>query len=111
MPIYEYQCGTCKAVFQFLVMNRDDEEGMKCPRCSEPKPRRLMSRVAFHVSERARLDAYDPRSSKSESFYRDTRNIGLDAKKKAQQMGVDLGGGFEEKLERLRSDPGSVLKD
>jgi len=26
-------------------------------------------------------------------------------------MGVDLGTGFEDKLDKLRSDPGSVIKD
>jgi putative FmdB family regulatory protein len=111
MPIYEYQCVSCKAVFQILVMKKDDEKGLRCPDCGRPRPARLISRVAYHVSERARLDAYDPRSSKGDSFYRDTRNIGLDAKKRAQKMGVDLGHGFEEKLEKLRTDPGSVLKD
>lgn len=67
--------------------------------------------MAYHLSERSRLEAYDPRAPKPDSFYRDSRNIGLDARKRAQRMGVDLGGGFEEKLERLRTDPGSVLKD
>ena len=88
-----------------------EEENLKCPQCGKPGPTRLMSRVAFHVSDRARLDAYDPGAPKSDSFYMDTRNIGLEAKKRAQRMGVDLGHGFEEKLERLRTDPGSVLKD
>lgn len=111
MPIYEYQCGSCKTVFQRLVMKSEEEKGLKCPACGKPRPGRLISRVAYHVSERARLEAYDPGKSKEDSFYRDSRNIGLAAKKRAQQMGVDLGRGFEEKLERLRTDPGSVLKD
>jgi putative FmdB family regulatory protein len=111
MPIYEYQCASCGDVFQLLLMKRGEEKGLRCPRCGKPRPMRLISRVAFHLSERARLEAYDPRTCRSDSFYRDTRNIGLDAKKKAQRMGVDLGSGFEEKLEKLRTDPGSVLKD
>jgi putative FmdB family regulatory protein len=111
MPIYEYRCSGCRAFFQQLILKTEEEKGVKCPECGRPAPAKLISRVAFHVSERARLSAYDPKASKEDSFYRDTRNIGLDAKKRAQQMGVDLGHGFEEKLEKLRTDPGSVLKE
>ena len=70
---------------------------------------RLISRVAYHASEADRLAAYDPSAPQSDSFYKDTRNIGLQAKKRAQQMGVDLGSGFETKLDKLRRDPGSVF--
>ena len=111
MPIYEYRCKSCKTIFQQIILKMDEEKALKCPKCGVKGPRRLISRVAYHVSERSRLDAYDPKVPKSHSFYRDSRNIGLDAKKRARRMGVDLGRGFEEKLERLRTDPGSVLKD
>jgi putative FmdB family regulatory protein len=68
MPIYEYECRSCDAQFQSLIMKNEEEESLACPKC-------------------------------------------LNAKKKAEQMGVDLGTGFEEKLEKLRTDPGSVIKD
>lgn len=111
MPIYEYQCTSCGAVFQRLIFKTEEEADLKCPKCGrEEGHRRLISRVVYHVSERARLAAYDPKA-KGDSFYKDTRNIGLEAKKRAQRMGVDLGHGFEEKLEKLRTDPGSVLKE
>jgi putative FmdB family regulatory protein len=86
MPIYEYECRSCDAQFQSLIMKNEEEESLACPKCR-------------------------PSASKNDSFYRDSRNIGLNAKKKAEQMGVDLGTGFEEKLEKLRTDPGSVIKD
>jgi putative FmdB family regulatory protein len=111
MPIYEYECGSCRASFQRLILKNGEESALACPKCGAARPRRLISRVAYHVSERSRLESYDPKASKGGSFYRDSRNIGLDAKKRAQRMGVDLGSGFEEKLEKLRTDPGSVVKD
>jgi putative FmdB family regulatory protein len=111
MPIYEYECRSCQAAFQRLVMGKEEERGVRCPRCGGSRPKRIISRVAYHVSEQARLDSFNPRALKSDAFYRDTRNIGLHAKKRAQQMGVDLGSGFEERLEKLRSDPGSVIRD
>ncbi len=111
MPIYEYHCTGCDSQFQSLVMNRGEEKNLVCPGCGGAELKRLISRVAYHVSESDRLAAYDPESRHDDSFYRDTRNIGLHAKKRAQEMGVDLGSGFEAKLDKLRTDPGSVLKD
>jgi hypothetical protein len=92
-------------------MKVGEEKGLTCPRCNVPRPRRLLSRVAYHASERDRLASYDPSARKGDDFFRDTRNIGLDAKKRAQQMGIDLGKGFEERLEKLRTDPGSVIRE
>ena len=111
MPIYEYQCRSCDVQFQSLIMKSEEEERLVCPSCRGRRLKKLISRVAYHVSEQDRLDAYDPSAAKDDAFYRDSRNIGLHAKKRAKQMGVDLGGGFEEKLEKLRTDPGSVIRD
>lgn len=111
MPIYEYQCRACGAQFQSLVMNRQEETLLVCPECEGRALKKLISRVVYHVSEQDRLEAFDPSAPKEDAFYKDTRNIGLHAKKRAQQMGVELGSGFEEKLEKLRTDPGSVIKD
>jgi putative FmdB family regulatory protein len=111
MPIYEYQCSDCAWQFQKLVMGRGEEENLLCPKCDGQNLKRLISRVAYHVSENDRLAAYNPMSRHSDSFYKDTRNIGLSAKKRAKEMGVDLGSSFEAKLEKLRTDPGSVIKD
>jgi putative FmdB family regulatory protein len=111
MPIYEYRCPSCGEEFQSLVMKKAEENTLLCPKCGGRKKRRLISRVAYHVSEQDRLNAFRPRDAKEDAFFKDSRNIGLAAKKRAQQLGVDLGAGFEEKLEKLRSDPGSVIKD
>lgn len=111
MPIYEYECRACDAQFQSLIMKNEEEEGLACPKCHGKRLKKLISRVVYHVSEQDRLDAYDPSASQNDSFFKDSRNIGLSAKKRARQMGVDLGSGFEEKLEKVRTDPGSVIKD
>ena len=111
MPIYEYQCRACGEQFQSLVMSQGDLEVLRCPECGRQDFKKLVSRVAYHVSEQDRLDSYNPNAAKSDSFYRDSRNIGLHAKKRAREMGEDLGSEFETKLEKLRTDPGSVLKD
>lgn len=109
MPIYEYRCRSCEEEFQTLIMKNEEEESLTCPACGGRDISRLISRVAYHVSESDRLTHFDPHSRQSDSFYKDTRNIGLQAKKRAQQMGVDLGPSFEAKVEKLRTDPGSVF--
>jgi len=111
MPIYEFECLSCKHRFQSLVMKEIEEKRLLCPKCGKGKKRRLISRVAYHVSEQDRLAGFNPGEAKDDAFFKDSRNIGLAAKKRAQKMGVDLGTGFEEKLEKLRSDPGSVIRD
>lgn len=109
MPIYEYACLLCGKEFQELVLNRGEEKNLACPFCHGKELKKLVSRVAYHVSELDRLSTFNPNESKNDSFFKDTRNIGLQAKKRAQQMGVDLGSGFEAKLDRLRTDPGKVF--
>jgi len=111
MPIYEYECRFCGGIFQSLIMKREDERELRCPECGGREAKRLISRVHHHCSEQDRLASYDPRTAREESFFKDSRNIGLAAKKRAQHMGVELGQGFEEKLEKLRTDPGSVIRD
>ncbi len=111
MPIYEYQCLICEREFQRLILKRGDEEAALCPECGSGDLKKLVSRVAYHASESGRLDAFDPGARQDDSFFKDSRNIGLSAKKRARELGVDLGAGFEAKLDKLRTDPGSVLKD
>lgn len=111
MPLYEYECIKCGKIIQNLILRMEEETNLKCPGCGSSRLKRLISRVAYHVSESDRLASYDPNARQSESFYRDSRNIGLNAQKRARQMGADLGTAFEEKLEKLRTDPSSVIKD
>jgi putative FmdB family regulatory protein len=111
MPIFEYECNHCRSRVQILVMKQEEERSLVCPACKGSELKKLISRVAYHVSETDRLASYDPKKSQGDSFYSDSRNIGLHARKRAQQMGVDLGSDFEAKLDKLRTDPGSVLKD
>ncbi len=43
MPIYEFECEDCKAVFERLMMAGDDPVGIKCPQCNGQNINKLMS--------------------------------------------------------------------
>jgi len=90
-------------------MKTEEAESMVCPDCGKTELRKLVSKVAYHQSEMDRIDSYDPSARQSDTFMKDTRNIGLHAKKRARQMGVDLGSSFDAKVEKLRTNPGSVV--
>ena len=68
-----------------------------------------MSSFAVVAAESSRLAEFDTSKPRDESFYRDSRNVGLWAKKRAQQMGVDLGPQFEATVEKARS--GKLIKE
>jgi hypothetical protein len=55
------------------------------------------------------LSNFDPLKPKGDEFYKDTRNIGLWAKKKMRESGIDLGSKMDEIVERGRT--GKILED
>ncbi len=109
MPIYEYECQNCLRQFQCLVMKTEEETFLVCPDCGDTRLKRLLSCVVYQQSEKDRIESYDPSAKQSAGFMKDSRNIGLHAKKRARQMGVDLGSSFDAKVEKLRTNPGAAL--
>jgi putative FmdB family regulatory protein len=111
MPIYEYKCSSCKHVTSILVQKISAPHDLKCEACGSTKLVKIISKVNYHGSQGDRLSSYDPKSRKSDSFYKDSRNIGLEAERMFKKAGVEPTDDFKAKLEKVRSDPGSVLKD
>jgi putative FmdB family regulatory protein len=110
MPIYEYHCQKCdKDQSLLLLSQRDVGIRPRCKYCGARRLTRLPSRFSYHQGEAARLSDFDTRAPRDESFYRDSRNVGLWAKKRAKELGVDLGSQFEETVEKARS--GKILDD
>lgn len=111
MPIYEYKCLACGAVKDLLVQGFKDPEGLACETCGSADLKRIISRTNYHQSHSARLDSYNPKAGNSESFLKDSRNIGLHAEHMLRQSGVKPTEEFQNKIEKLRTDPSRVLKD
>lgn len=109
MPIYEYRCEDCGRVSSQLVLKAAEETSPACRDCASPHTRRVMSRFAYHRSEASRLAEFDTGVSRGPDYYKDSRNVGLWAKKRAQDMGVDLGSQFEETVEKART--GKILDE
>jgi putative FmdB family regulatory protein len=110
MPIYEYHCQACGKDQSLLFLSQREAATRPCCKyCGVRRLTRLLSRFAYHQTETARLNDFDTNTTRDESFYRDSRNAGLWAKKRAKEMGVDLGSQFEETVEKARS--GKILDD
>ena len=48
MPLFEYECRDCGAVFEVL-QNRSDDPPDACESCGAPHVTRIMSQSAFHL--------------------------------------------------------------
>jgi putative FmdB family regulatory protein len=103
MPIYEYRCNKCGRINTALILRAQEEKDLQCGNCRSPDLHRVLSRFALHKSEDQRVDEFDPRMQRDGSFYKDDRNVGLWAKKRMKQLGVDLGPSFDETVEKARS--------
>ena len=103
MPIYEYRCNRCQKEFSELVLDLKKSFQVTCKECGSSDLTKLISRVAYHRSEGDRLAEFDASKPQGEEFYKDTRNIGLSAKKRMKEMGVDLGPQFDEVVDKARS--------
>ena len=109
MPIYEYRCNRCKKEFSQLFLKLKDVESARCKFCKSQDLTRILSSFALHQTEESRLAEFDSSKPRGEDFYKDSRNVGLWAKKRTREMGVDLGPKMDEIVERGRT--GKILDD
>src|ERR1041385_9001916 len=109
MPIYEYECIKCGSVGSHGQLGSERLNGPICGACASLRTRRVRYSCAVVERESSRLKNFDTSKPRDESFYRDSRNVGLWAKKRAREMGVDLGAQFDETVEKARS--GKILDD
>jgi putative FmdB family regulatory protein len=109
MPVYEYKCNHCKREFSQLFLNSKEILNARCKFCSSKNLRRLLSSFSVHQTEESRLSNFDTSKPKGNDFYKDSRNIGLWAKKRMKELGVDLGSKMDEIVEKGRT--GKILDD
>jgi putative FmdB family regulatory protein len=49
MPLYEYDCQHCGAVYEMLRSLHDDDHNVECPYCHEKKSERKVSLTASEI--------------------------------------------------------------
>lgn len=49
MPIYEYQCDTCDAVFEQIHPIKDCDKSVPCEKCEKGTAKRIISTNTFHL--------------------------------------------------------------
>ncbi len=49
MPIYEFKCMKCDEFIEILVMNKDDEVEMRCPKCGAENLERILSSTSYNM--------------------------------------------------------------
>jgi putative FmdB family regulatory protein len=103
MPIYEYECRSCRRIINALILKKEEEKDVRCSHCGGDRLTRLLSRFVLHKTEDQRLQDFDAHKPQPDNFYQDRRNIGLWAKKRARELGADLGAGFDEVVEKART--------
>jgi len=109
MPIYEYRCNRCHKEFSYLHLHSWEGSRVSCKFCGNREMKRLLSSFTVHQTEESRLANLDASRPRGEDFYKDSRNIGLVAKKRMRQLGADLGRKMDEIVERGRT--GKILDD
>ncbi len=113
MPIYEYRCNQCRRKTSVLVRSFSTSSAPTCEACGSGDVSRVMSRFAYHRSESDRLADLDTGKQPGEDYYRDSRNVGLWAKKRAQELGVDdvLKPHFDEIVDNAHAKVKDMLSD
>lgn len=81
MPIYEYRCNQCSREFSELFLNPKEIKKVRCKYCHSPNLTRLVSSFSVHQTEESRLSQFDTSKPRGDEFYKDSRNVGLWAKK------------------------------
>jgi putative FmdB family regulatory protein len=109
MPIYEYRCNDCKKEFHQLYLSQKEMSQARCKFCQSKNLTKLLSRFSVHQTEESRLSNFDTSKPRGDDFYKDSRNVGLWAKKRMRNMGVDLGSKMDEIVEKGRT--GKILED
>lgn len=101
MPFYDYRCQACGklARLQFSYSEYGKVQPV-CPNCGSLEIKRRINRVAVAKSEDSRLDSM-MEGDLAGLDEDDPRSLGKFMRKMGKEMGEDLGGEFNEVVDRL----------
>ena len=99
MPIYEYQCNSCKKRVSLLIRNIKNPPTPVCSRCGSRELTRLLSRFAVVKSEETRFESMADPSKFGDLDETDPKSVARWAKRMGKELGEDLGEDFDEMME------------
>jgi putative FmdB family regulatory protein len=101
MPTYEFRCLNCKKRFERVIAYADyDPSKIVCNYCGSSSVSRLISRVRVaHNSMQHLADLADP--ANLDQIEDDPRALGRAMKEMQGEIGEDMGGEFDEVVNRL----------
>jgi len=108
MPIFEYQCRSCRKKTSALVMSRARESEVRCRHCGSADLERLWSRFASPKSEDARLESLADPSALSGLDENDPASVAKFMKKMGREMGEDFGGDIEQAMDEEMAGGGGA---
>lgn len=99
MPIYEFECRSCRRKTSALVMVRDRVGEVRCRHCGGADLERLWSRFASPKSEDARLESLADPSAMAGLDENDPRSVADFMKRMGTEMGEDFGEDLDQAVE------------
>jgi len=101
MPTYEFRCQQCKKRFERMIAYADyDSTTVTCPHCGSTEVARYIRHVRVaHNSMQHLADLADP--ANLDQIEDDPRALGRAMKEMQGEMGEDMGGEFDEVIDRL----------
>jgi putative FmdB family regulatory protein len=121
MPIYEYRCDGCGYRTTLLIRSYQQASPPRCPRCSRPEMRKLISRVSVLRSEESRMEDLGDPSRLGSVDENDPKSVAEWARRMGKEMGEDMGGDIDEIADQIESgempdqggfgDPGEMLPE
>lgn len=102
MPVYEFFCQSCRRKSSFLVRSASSFEP-KCSTCGSTDIKRIISSFAYHKSlSTVYEESGELGNFASPDYYKDPRNIGRWAEKKFKDMGMEMPGEIQKKIQAAR---------
>ena len=103
MPIYEYRCQDCRSVVSVFMRSAGAAANPTCDRCGGGALERMLSRFAYHKSERTILDEYgEPGADARIDDYKDPRQIGRWVERRFDEFGMELPAEAREMIDAAR---------
>ncbi|MFQ5804230.1 MAG: zinc ribbon domain-containing protein [Candidatus Methylomirabilales bacterium] len=106
MPIYEYECRDCRRRVSLLILNIHNPPPLRCPRCGGEHLTRLLSRFARLRTDEERIERLADPSRLGDLDEDDPQSIRRWVKRRAKEMGDELGEEFEPMMEEALRQEG-----